>query len=604
VGLGLWLALGMVPCHSAELGGFVQRAFVKSMDTAAGDAFGHAVALSGETLIVGVPAADWDHAAQPAAPEQDAGAAYVYARSGNRWVNQATLRAPLPAIGAGFGCSVAISGQMAVVGAWGEDGAGSAHVFSRAASGEWSHIDVLKAADPVDGGGFGWCVAITGDTIVVGAYAATSSGVAGAGAAYVFVRSGNAWEQLARLEASNAGAGDAFGWAVSISGDAIAVGAPFEDGSAGIGADNSLEAAGAVYVFRRNGVTWAEEARVKASNVGSADGFGYAVSLIGDTLAIGAPFESGGGPGAEGTPVGDDTVPSAGAGYTFARVGDQWLQQAYVKASNPDSNDRFGYAVSLQRDLLAVGAVGESSVGIGVNSGAQSNNAAPDSGAVYQFKREPMAWSQQGYIKSAHSASGHQMGVSVAALGDVIAVGAAFESSDGRGVDPASPSADAPASGAAYVFSGTALTPLESWQLAYFGDTPSVAGVDSDLDGTQDLLEFAYGTDPTSASTGTNELAMDGSILAERGRPIINATKLSASSLNFKALFCRRADWEDAGLTYTVQFSGDLTSWVSSSAAPVVVASDGLIDACAVRYPFFVNGLKARFFRVVVNLGP
>ena len=162
--------------------------------------------------------------------------------------------------------------------------------------------------------------------------------------------------QQAYLKASNTEAYDNFGYAVSLSGDTLVVGAYGESSNAtGVNAgasaeaDNSAFRAGAVYVFTRTGSTWNQQAYLKASNTGAGDNFGCAVSVSGDTLVVGAPGEASAATGvnAGATAEADNSASNSGAAYVFTRSGTTWSQQAYLKASNTDMGDSFGYAVSL-----------------------------------------------------------------------------------------------------------------------------------------------------------------------------------------------------------------------------------------------------------------
>ena len=134
-------------------------------------------------------------------------------------------------------------------------------------------------------------------------------------------------------------AGDNFGWSVAVSGDTVVVGATHEDGSAtGVnGAANELASnAGAVFVFVRSGATWSQQAYLKAGEVSEYDAFGYSVAIAGDTVVVGAEFEDSSATGVNGTA--DDTLGTfgnTGAAYVFVRSGPMWIQQAYLKASHP-----------------------------------------------------------------------------------------------------------------------------------------------------------------------------------------------------------------------------------------------------------------------------
>jgi len=339
------------------------QAYVKASNTGAADEFGFAVALSidGNTLVVGAPGeASVGIETDNSAPS--AGAVYVYTRSGTTWTQQAYIKASNPEAGDQFGASVALSdnGNTLAVGATGEDSA-----LPGVTAGNVSEVTAGNTAP-------------------------------GAGAVYVFTRSGTTWTQEAYIKASNTGADDQFGFSVALSSDGstLAVGATGEDsaltGTAGIvdetTAGNAAPGAGAVYVYTRSGTTWTQEAYIKASNTGVLDLFGFSVSLSGDgnILAVGAIGESSAATGIGGNQT-DNTAPDAGAVYVFNRsIAATWTQQFYVKASNTGASDQFGFSVALSSEsnnTLAVGATGEdSSAGIGGN---QADNSAPGAGAVY-----------------------------------------------------------------------------------------------------------------------------------------------------------------------------------------------------------------------------
>jgi len=211
----------------------------------------------------------------------------------------------------------------------------------------------------------------------------------GAGAVYVFVRSVTTWTQQAYLKASNAGAGDEFGCSVALSGNTLVVGASGEaSGATGINgneADNSVFHAGAAYVFERNNATWTQQAYVKAANTSDSAAFGISVALSGDTLAVGAYTES-----ITVTPESNSSHPfvgfaGAGAAYLFGRVGTTWTQRSYVKASNAGAADDFGTSVALTGDTLVIGAPFEASATTGIN-GNQADNSATAAGAIYIYR--------------------------------------------------------------------------------------------------------------------------------------------------------------------------------------------------------------------------
>jgi hypothetical protein len=289
----------------------------------------------------------------------------------------------------------------------------------------------------------------------------------------VFTRTGGVWTQQAYLKASNTEAGDEFGFAVALVDDILAVGAWNEDSIAhgvnGDQTDNSAQNSGAVYVFTRTAGVWSQQAYLKASN--HAGLFGSSLALAGDTLAAGASFEWGAATGVNGNEA-DNTAPVAGAVYVFTHTAGVWSQQAYLKASNTDAGDRFGQGLGLDGDTLAVGAPFEASAAHVVN-GDQTDNSAPNSGAVYVFTRTAGVWTQRAYLKASNAGANQNFGGSVALLGDVIAVGSRLEDSDGTGINGDQGNSTAPDSGAVYLFtrSGDAWT-----QKAYLKASNSNAG--------------------------------------------------------------------------------------------------------------------------------
>ena len=348
-----------------------------------------------------------------------------------------------------------------------------------------SSATYIKASNPgVDdqfGGSavlLGVSVALSGDgeTLAVGARMEDSAatGIDGeqqdnsmrnAGAAYVFGLTANgSWEQQAYLKASNTGAADQFGFAVAISddGDTVAVSANLEDSAAtgvnGDQHDDSMENSGAVYVFRRGGEGWRQEAYLKASNTGEpedGDGFGYVLGLSadGNTLAVGATGEDGSTTGVNGDDS-DNSARGAGAVYVFEREGEEWSQQAYIKASNTDATDLFGIslAISDDGDTLVISALDEDGSTQGIDG--RDDNESRGSGAVYVFARDGGQWVQQAYLKSSNS--GRNDAFSMVALsgdGNTLGVSAFDEDSSDTGVGADQSDDSSEDSGAVYVFS-------------------------------------------------------------------------------------------------------------------------------------------------------
>ncbi len=399
-----------------------QQAYLKASNTDASDSFAFSIAASGNTVVVG-------------APYEDSNATTV---DGNGSDNSASI-------------------------------AGAAYVFVRNGA-TWSQQAYLKPSNADAGDNFGYAVAISGDTIVVGSPFEQSNATGvngdpsndampGAGAAYVFVRSGTTWSQQAYLKAPNTQVNDVFGIAVAVSGDTAVVGAHGEDSNAtGVNGDpfNNLAAgAGAAFVFVRNGGSWGQQAYLKASNTGFSDTFGESVAISGDTIAVGAYSEDSSATGVDGNQLNDDAQGS-GAAYVFVRSGLAWSQQAYLKASNTGPGDQFGRTIAISGDTVVVGAWSEASNATGVN-GNQSSNISALAGAAYVFARNGSTWSQQAYLKASNTGPNDQFGFSVAVSGNSIVVGANLEDSSATGVNGPNNNT-ASASGAAYTFLRTGAT--------------------------------------------------------------------------------------------------------------------------------------------------
>ncbi|MBK1814423.1 hypothetical protein JIN84_02285 [Luteolibacter yonseiensis] len=429
-----------------------QKKLFRASNAEAGDYF-QAVAISGDTVVVGAPFEDSNAKGvggkQSSNSLTHSGAAYVYVRSGGKWTQQAYLKASTPGKNDQFGFSVAISGNTIVIGAFGEDSkstgvnssqtddsaeeSGAAYVFTRTGT-TWTQQAYLKSSAVAAGNLFGYSVAIADNTLVVGAFGETSgttstdgsTGPTRAGAAYVFTRSGTAWTQQAALKASNPGAGDWFGISVGVSGDTLVVGAQNEasdsTGVNGAENDDSQAGAGAAYVFVRSGTTWTKQAYLKASNTGKGDRFGHSVAVSGSTVVVGAHQESSKAKGVDKNQS-DNSASKSGAVYVFTRTDSKWRQQAYLKASNTGAGDGFGQSVSLSGDSMVVGAAGEDSGAQGVE-GNQANNSSAESGAAYFFTRSGTKWSQKAYLKASNTVNGARFGAYVSTNGGVSVVAA------------------------------------------------------------------------------------------------------------------------------------------------------------------------------------
>jgi hypothetical protein len=368
--------------------------------------------------------------------------------------------------------AVGVNGNQGDESAW---DAGAVYVFIRSGN-RWTHQAYIKASNTQSSDSFGFAIALSGDgnTLAVGATLEDSGarGVNGnqadnsaqsAGAAYVFVRTGTSWAQQAYIKASNADAGDQFGWSIALShdGNTLAVGAQSEAsmtmGVNGNQDDNSAADAGAAYVFARSGAIWTQQAYVKPSNAQAADRFGFSITLSGDgnTLAVGSYDEDGSATGVNG--ASDEGAPNSGAAYVFVRRGGVWTQDSYLKASNTVRNIAFGSSMTLSADgaTLAVGAVDETNLTRGIDGDQRSTpNNEVSAGSVYVFGRAAGGWRQEAYVKSFNIGRTDLFGIRLALSrdGSVLAAGAPGQSGGGRGFNASAEDFTAPESGAAYLF--------------------------------------------------------------------------------------------------------------------------------------------------------
>lgn len=245
--------------------------------------------------------------------------------------------------------------------------------------------------------------------------------------------------------------GDEYGFAIAADGDTVVVGAHLEDSSsAGIdGAQNNDAApdSGAVYVYRRQNGAWAEEAYIKASNTDAFDEFGRTVALENNVLVVGAPYEDSNGVGVDGDQT-SDGLEAAGAVYVFRRVGDVWQQEAYIKPRDPKALALFGWHVSLDDEVLVVGAPGVFSI----FPGDTINDQSPNQGAAYVFRYNGTAWVEEAVLQASNGERLDQFGSQVGVDDDYVAVSAIGEASAVGGAERDPLDNSKPMAGAVYVF--------------------------------------------------------------------------------------------------------------------------------------------------------
>ncbi len=365
------------------------------------DTFGQSVFIESDRAIVGVPYSD--------VAAGDAGAAYVFKRQGDAWFEEGTLYASDPGEWDSFGDSVSLSGSYAIVGSICDDDAGScsgsAYIFHFNGT-NWVQQAKLTASDAAGNDRFGCSVSISGDRAIVGAYGNDDAG-SSSGAAYLFERSGSAWVQQPKLTASDAAAVDRFGDAVSVCGDYAFVGATLDDdygedsGSAYVfhreggnwvevdkltteepGSDYDLFGAsvavasdyaivgaygandgganpGAAYVFKRDGANWSQQTKLTNDSGSSNDLFGWTVSISSDYALVGAHQD-------------DENGALSGACYAFNREGETWVPKPKITPFDPMPWHYYGYSVGVSGSTAVVGAY-------------EDGDSAPSAGAAYIY---------------------------------------------------------------------------------------------------------------------------------------------------------------------------------------------------------------------------
>lgn len=334
-----------------------------------------------------------------------------------------------------FGYSVATSGNTTVVGAYFDDlngklNAGSAYIVRHNGS-EWAEEQKLVASDAEQFDQFGVSVAISGNTAIVGAHLSDDAG-GSSGSAYVFRYDGSSWFEQQKLTAAAPTDGDQFGYSVGVS-----------ENTAVIGAIGYADNAGAAYVFRFNGTSWQEEARLSASDPAADSEFGSSVAIDADNVVIGARLSH--------APQND-----SGAAYVFHHDGSSWLEQSKLAPSDSAANDHFGFSVAVSGNAALVGMPLDEDPGL-------------NPGSAYVFRDNGAGWFQEAKLTAPDAVAGQQFGISVALSENTALIGA----DDPAGVF-----------GAAYLFYYDGASWLEGDKLAasdnspgdHFGSAIGIAG--------------------------------------------------------------------------------------------------------------------------------
>jgi len=376
------------------------------------DQFGISVAISSDTAVVGAY-----HAS--VGPNMDQGAAYVFKRSGSTWSQQQKLTASDGAAGDGFGVSVAVDGDTLIVGAYAADAGtepedadrGAAYVFTRSGN-TWTEQQRLLPNDGLGGDLFGFAVAVNADTAFVGA-PLNDTAALDAGAAYVFTRSNVTWTQEQKLLASDRAEEDSFGAAIAVEADTAVLASLRDDVSTNINQ-------GSAYVFTRTNSTWSQQQQLTASDGTANDQFGVSVGLSGNSIIVGANFKDNGANLAQ------------GAAYIFTGSGASWTQQQKLSADDGAREDAFGTSVAISGTTAVIGS-------------SDNDITTTDQGSAYTFTRSGTTWTQEQNLAAVDGAASDFFGSYVAIDGNTIIAGAPLANVN-------------PDQGAAYIFAPTTAT--------------------------------------------------------------------------------------------------------------------------------------------------
>lgn len=375
-----------------------------AVDGATEDGFGYSVAISGNTALVGSYKSDSKTAGD------NVGAAYIYTLTNKGWQQQAKLTAEDSMADDTLGGNVALFENIAAVGVIGHDSkgenSGAVYVFERVGS-SWKQQAKLVANDGAKGDTFGQSIALSSDTIIIGAPHEDARSD-DSGSVYIFNRIGSTWSQGAKLTASDGLAGDLFGISVALSKDTLLVGADLHD-------ERSTNA-GAVYVFTKEDASWSQQAKLMADDAANTDIFGVRVALHGDTALISARRDD------------DDAMGvDAGSAYVFVRKGTVWHQQAKLTAPDGSADDRFGRGVALSENTAVISAM-------------HQDDKGTNSGSAYIFTRTNDSWHYNKQITAEDADKEDLFGWNIALSDSTLVVGAI--KNDDKGND----------SGSAYVF--------------------------------------------------------------------------------------------------------------------------------------------------------
>lgn len=404
---------------------WIQKQKLSPTDRAANDRFGNAVALNGNRILIAAVTEDEDE--QGLNTFTDAGSVYSFAQITNNWQQQQKINSADFATGDQFGASVAIHGDYAVIGAYGEDedtngtnsmfNAGAAFLFKKE-NGNWVFKQKIVAPDRAPEDNFGFGVSIQDDFVVIGSYLSdkdlTGNQVSPeAGAAYIFKRTNETWDFYQKLIASDRASTKRFGNAVIIKQDYIFIGS-YADGANLRPAPTYYGAEGAVYIFKKVGGNWIEQQKLVAPVRRDLDAFGVSLSFSNPYLAIGTW---------EGQSASGDSLIEPGSVYIFKTDNTTFTLQQKINATDAKPGDNFGFGVEIVGDVLAVGAYGQ-------DFDAAGANTLTSAGAVYLFDRSGETWTQSQKITAPIRGANDSFGRYLALSNNYLAIGSYRDDKD------------------------------------------------------------------------------------------------------------------------------------------------------------------------------
>jgi hypothetical protein len=424
------------------------------------------------------------------------------------WVEKIKLLAPDGEEYDTFGVSVSICGDTALIGELGDNAhSGAAYVF-RCNGTSWALEAKLTASDEEPVWYFGQSVSIDGDTALIGA---PYSGFNATGSAYVFTRNGTSWTQEAKLLFPDGEMNDWYGWSASIDGDTVIIGAP---------GDNENDT-GSAYIFKRDGTSWAQEAKLLASDGAAYDSFGTSVSIDGEYAIIGAEWN-------------DDNGNNSGSAYVFTRNGTSWTEEAKLLPSDGDDGDKFGRYVSIDGETALIGA-------------AYDDDNGENSGSAYIFTRNGTSWTEEAKLLASDGEAEDVFGVSVSLDGDTALIGACTVNEPGY----------------AYVFTrnGTSWTeeakliPSDGQHKDWFGGRVSIDG--------NTALIGAEGDDDNGFWSGSAYI-FEKTDTQPPNNPIITGPTSGKPNTEYEFTFCT-TDPDGDPIRYIIDWGDNNTEWTEYS---------------------------------------